>query len=530
MEASGKETEESLINRLETEIEEENKIYRIFKIIKKLFEKCLQKSMPKKTEEKSEAQTEKTHPASGIIEEEKSAKSPSKEPVDSANNTNSELRKTFKILISDKALNNVWINVTELLILINEVCPKSINLSNPIIHKMTPIIECFFIIYRILNDEEASFEPRQSIHALRKYYSKKTMPEISALIHNETPSITEECELKNLLSNREKLSFNDMFTIMCEKNKNIINMMVKQNIALLNESFSMIIKKMPKILDFDNKKSYFRSELKKLKPSYPSLRLKVRRNNVFLDSYNVIRNLKTEELRRKLVIEFVNEPGIDQGGLIREFYSLLSREIFNPGYCLFKTSANNVTFQPSPQSYINDQHLNYFKFVGRVFGKGLHDGFMMDAFFTRSFYKHMLGQALTIYDMEDIDPEYFKNLKWILENDISPFELTFSYESDNFGKIEIVDLIPNGRNIPVTEENKLDYVQKICYAKMAKDIQEQIKKFLEGFHELIPPTLVSIFDSRELELMISGLPDIDSNFFFFFFGWGDGTINFFFFF
>jgi len=122
----------------------------------------------------------------------------------------------------------------------------------------------------------------------------------------------------------------------------------------------------------------------------------------------------------------------------------------------------------------------------------------------------MLGQALTIYDMEDIDPEYFKNLKWILENDISLFELTFSYESDNFGKIEIVDLLPNGRNIPVTEENKLDYVQKICYAKMAKDIQEQIKKFLEGFHELIPSTLVSIFDSRELELMISGLPDIDS--------------------
>jgi len=510
LEISGKETEENLINRLETEIEEEHKIYRIFKIIKKLFEKCLMKSNPKKPSESIDPNKE--NPSSSIIEEEKdqkNPKSPLKESLENSNNA--ELRKTFKILISDKALNNVWINVTELLILINEVCPKSINLSNPIIHKMTPIIECFFIIYRILNDEEASFEPhRQGSHALRKYYSKKTMPEISALIHNESPEINEEHEIKNILTNREKLTFNDMFTIMCEKNKNIINMMVKQNISLLNESFSMIIKKMPKILDFDNKKNYFRSELKKLKPSYPTLRLKVRRNNVFLDSYNVIRNLRTEELRRKLVIEFINEPGVDQGGLIREFYSLLSREIFNPGYCLFKTCANNVTFQPSPQSNINDQHLNYFKYVGRIFGKALHDGYMMDAFFTRSFYKHMLGQALTIYDMEDIDPEYFKNLKWILENDISLFELTFSYESDNFGKIEIVDLLPNGRNIPVTEENKLDYVQKICYAKMAKDIQEQIKKFLEGFHELIPSTLVSIFDSRELELMISGLPDIDS--------------------
>ena len=72
------------------------------------------------------------------------------------------------------------------------------------------------------------------------------------------------------------------------------------------------------------------------------------------------------------------------------------------------------------------------------------------------------------------------------------------------------DLIPNGRNITVTQENKHDYVQKICYAKMAKDIQEQIEAFLEGFHEIIPANLISVFDSRELELMISGLPDIDS--------------------
>jgi len=63
----------------------------------------------------------------------------------------------------------------------------------------------------------------------------------------------------------------------------------------------------------------------------------------------------------------------------------------------------------------------------------------------------------------------------------------------------------------VTEENKQEYVKLICYAKMAKSIKEQIEHFLEGFHELIPPYLVRIFDSHELELMISGLPDVDSN-------------------
>ena len=90
----------------------------------------------------------------------------------------------------------------------------------------------------------------------------------------------------------------------------------------------------------------------------------------------------------------------------------------------------------------------------------------------------------------------------------------FSFERDNFGKIEVHDLIENGRNISVTNENKKEYVEKICYAKMAQDIKEQIQQFLSGFNELIPTNIISIFDSMELELMISGLPDIDSKDFF----------------
>lgn len=55
---------------------------------------------------------------------------------------------------------------------------------------------------------------------------------------------------------------------------------------------------------------------------------------------------------------------------------------------------------------------------------------MLDAYFTRAFYKHILGQPLSIQDMEDIDPEYYKNLNWILDNDISLFDLTFRYFSN----------------------------------------------------------------------------------------------------
>lgn len=87
--------------------------------------------------------------------------------------------------------------------------------------------------------------------------------------------------------------------------------------------------------------------------------------------------------------------------------------------------------------------------------------------------------------------------------------MTFSYENMEFGKLVIHDIIQNGRNIAVTESNKKEYVQKMCHVKMTKAIETQIKAYLEGFHEVIPAHLIAIFDSRELELMVSGMPDID---------------------
>ena len=49
----------------------------------------------------------------------------------------------------------------------------------------------------------------------------------------------------------------------------------------------------------------------------------------------------------------------------------------------------------------------------------------------------------------------------------------------------------------------------MCRHRMTSGIRKQIEAFLEGFHELVPPELISIFNEKELELLISGLPDID---------------------
>lgn len=64
--------------------------------------------------------------------------------------------------------------------------------------------------------------------------------------------------------------------------------------------------------------------------------------------------------------------------------------------------------------------------------------------------------------------------------------------------------------IPVTNENKKEYIEKFTFFKLYKQIQKQVDSFLEGFYELIPKELVGIFNYKELELLISGLPNFDS--------------------
>lgn len=161
-------------------------------------------------------------------------------------------------------------------------------------------------------------------------------------------------------------------------------------------------------------------------------------------------------------------------------------------------------------SWVNPSHLLYFRFVGRVIGKAIYDGRLLDCYFIRSVYKHILGKPVDLTDMEAVDPEYHKSLVWMLENSIEGIlDLTFSAEIDEFGQQKVIDLIEDGRNIAVTDANKQDYVRLIVESKLYTAVREQITAFLQGFHEIIPKNLVGIFGEKELELLISGVPDID---------------------
>ena len=303
------------------------------------------------------------------------------------------------------------------------------------------------------------------------------------------------------------------------EHREVVNAMVRAEPLLLATALAPVVavRDCRAFLDFHNKVAFFRSQLRAYNTSRGGssssmgVSLRLNRRSVFDDSYAQLAAAPADALRGRLDVRFRGEEGVDAGGLTREWFEILARDMFNPNYALFAVSEDGTTFQPHPQSSVNPEHLMYFRFVGRVLGKAVADGQLLDAHFTRSFYKHMLGVPVTFQDMEGVDPQLYRSLKDILDMNIDGLglEMYFAADTEFGGTTTTVELVPGGSEVEVTDANKADYVQLLAAHRMTSSILAQTNAFLAGFHELIPPSLISVFTESELELLIAGLPSID---------------------
>ncbi|XP_045025280.1 E3 ubiquitin-protein ligase NEDD4-like isoform X4 [Daphnia magna] len=264
--------------------------------------------------------------------------------------------------------------------------------------------------------------------------------------------------------------------------------------------------------DYKRKYDFFKSQLKKPANIPNKFEIKVHRASILEDSYRIINTVaRPELLKTKLWVEFDGEVGLDYGGVAREWFFLLSKEMFNPYYGLFEYSAmDNYTLQINPMSGLcTEDHLSYFKFIGRVAGMAVYHGKLLDGFFIRPFYKMMLEKPIELKDMESVDTEYFNSLVWIKENDPSELDLNFAVDEESFGKTIQRELKPNGTNIPVTNDNKHEYINLVIQWRFVSRVEAQMRAFLDGFKDLIPLSMLKIFDENELELLMCGIGTID---------------------
>lgn len=230
--------------------------------------------------------------------------------------------------------------------------PSSVTSPLPVgTQNILPYIESFFVVCEKLHPALPGPGHDFSIAAVTEIEDAST----SASLQKAASFSSQKVDEKHIA-----------FVKFSEKHRKLLNAFIRQNPGLLEKSFSLLLK-VPRFIDFDNKRSHFRSKIKHQHDhNHSPLRISVRRAYILEDSYNQLRMRSKQDLKGRLTVHFQGEEGIDAGGLTREWYQLLSRVIFDKGALLFTTVGNEATFQPNPNSVYQTEHLSYFKFVGRV--------------------------------------------------------------------------------------------------------------------------------------------------------------------
>ncbi|CAO2629163.1 Ubiquitin-protein ligase E3B [Lemmus lemmus] len=242
----------------------------------------------------------------------------------------------------------------------------------------------------------------------------------------------------------------------------------------------------------------------------------IRRSRMLEDGYEQLRQLSQHAMKGVIRVKFVNdlgvdEAGIDQDGVFKEFLEEIIKRVFDPALNLFKTTSGDERLYPSPTSYIHENYLQLFEFVGKMLGKAVYEGIVVDVPFASFFLSQMLGHHHSIFyssvdELPSLDSEFYKNLTSIkrYDGDITDLGLTLSYDEDVMGQLVCHELVPGGKTVPVTDENKISYIHLMAHFRMHTQIKHQTAALISGFRSIIKPEWIRMFSTPELQRLISG--------------------------
>lgn len=245
----------------------------------------------------------------------------------------------------------------------------------------------------------------------------------------------------------------------------------------------------------------------------PYLVLEVRREHLIRDALFQLVNKASQELKKQLRVQFTGEEGVDEGGVQKEFFQLLIRDLFEPQYGMFKRyeDTRRCWFVSNPNEE-DSQSLDEFKLVGRLIGLAIYNSVILDLHFPLALYKKLLNHPVTLKDLEELDMPLAQGLKGLLqfEGDVeSVYSWTFQIEYEVFGQRHHYDLIPNGDNIPLTNQNRKQFVDLYVDFVLNKSIEKQFEAFKEGFDHVCANTVIKLFRPEEVELMVCGSSELD---------------------
>ncbi|KAL4891648.1 hypothetical protein BDV59DRAFT_61698 [Aspergillus ambiguus] len=275
----------------------------------------------------------------------------------------------------------------------------------------------------------------------------------------------------------------------------------------------------------------------------------IRRESVFDDAFDEFYELG-EGLKEPIQITFIDkfntaEAGIDGGGVTKEFLTSVTNEAFrstndsnlfeeNDQHLLYPNPAaverrremlkqlGFVESSPEWNEAVRDL-LRRYEFLGRVIGKCLYEGILVDVNFAPFF---LLKWALTggtgsaqretayranLNDLKDLDQGLYQGLLQLKNypGDVEDFALNFTVTDtiplpDARSRTITRDLKANGSDIPVTNQNRLVYISYIARYRLQVQPALQTNAFLQGLGQIIQPSWLSMFNQSELQTLVRG--------------------------
>ncbi|XP_018909316.2 ubiquitin-protein ligase E3C-like isoform X2 [Bemisia tabaci] len=243
------------------------------------------------------------------------------------------------------------------------------------------------------------------------------------------------------------------------------------------------------------------------------IRIGVRRNYLYEDAFEKLSLENEPDLRNVMRVQLtstigVDEVGIDGGGLFREFLAELLKTAFDPNRGFFRLTTDNLLY-PNPNVHLLHQNFQpHYFFIGRMLGKAMYENLLVELPLAEFFLSKITGRNCDVdfHNLASLDPVIYRNLLYLktYDGDVADLGLDFTVMTNDFGECKVNELKPGGSNIPVTNANRIEYIHQMADYKLNKQIRAQVSAFKQGLANVIPLDWLYMFNSKELQVLISG--------------------------
>lgn len=211
------------------------------------------------------------------------------------------------------------------------------------------------------------------------------------------------------------------------------------------------------------------------------LKINVNRNSIVSDVLRIFEEIPLPKMKHLLKISFEGEVGVDEGGMLVEFFHLFFDRLFSGTDGYFhgppSTAPNDNTSNPSNIQYVlpsssasSHRKLIHYEIIGRLLMKSLYCNCRVANRLCPVVWKYIPNTtpSLNIRDLQFYDPVLAKSFQWILVT---------SHVEDiglNFDSL-------NMPGEPVNDNNKDLFIQKSIEKHLILDHRTELDAIRKGF-------------------------------------------------